>query len=103
MKGLPIYTMEQWRKDGELRLTEGQRVAHEVIIELRDSVPPTCWGSFYFQPGEGYDCDAEYPYLSLYQTFSKNLKGEWIYRGLCLAGADKPRMGYSEKMRRAGI
>ena len=95
--------MEQWRKDGELRLTEGQRVAHEVIIELRDSVPPTCWGNFYFQPGEGYDADAEYPYLKLFMTFTRQDEVTWIYRGLCLAGATQPRMGWSEKMRRAGI
>lgn len=103
--------MEQWRKDGELRLTEGQRVAHEVIIELRDCVPPAYYNPIYFQVGEPFDHDAEQPWKALFSTFTREPKewrrkrneATWIYRGICQAGGVEPRQGYGEKIRRAGI
>lgn len=99
-KGKQIYTMEQWAKDGSLdkdgsiNIEVGQEVSNEVILELKNCVPPAYLGNDIFQRGEPFCVDAVNPGSCLYFTFTHDGEaGNWIYRGLCLYGHKTPREG----------
>lgn len=65
------YTMDDWRKDGTLKLEIGQKVDDEVLNQLINSVPPHYSRYGYFQPGEPYDIDKN-TWEDLYMTFEDN-------------------------------
>lgn len=92
-----IYTMEQWNHDGTLKIKVGQRVAEDVVFQLRDCVPPAYLSRTMVQVGEAYDNDAEHPSRELFTTFTKEA-GVWTYRGHCLYGKTEHRIGYTEKL-----
>ncbi len=89
-----VYTMQDWNRDGSLKLTVGQYIDDEVYEELLNSVPPTTHKSTLFQPGEAYDMSEDY--IELYMTFIND--GQWKYVGLCPQGSTKqlPRIDYSQ-------
>lgn len=77
-----IYTMEDWKRDGVLKVEIGQVIAPEVFYELRDCIPPTTYGNGIFQVGEAedYDWDAN---RELFCTYEKvNDKDYYKYVGL---------------------
>lgn len=90
-----MYTMEQWKTDGTLKVRQGQMVSDEVVNELANCVPPTTYSRGLFQIGEPYDHD-EYG-CALYGTFERKKYG-WLFLGNCREGEIIPRMGICEKM-----
>lgn len=88
----PVYTMEQWRKDGSLKLQVGQLIDENVFFEMRDCMLPHFFKLGIFQPGEAYDHDAENG-QPLYMTFKKTSNG-WQYMGICRTGETVQRVGY---------
>ena len=88
------YTMKDWERDGSLKIVVGQEVSDEVVIELRNALPPTYNANGIVQPGEAYDSDLIHPDWCLYQTFERNQSGNWTYKGLCFEGKTEPRKGY---------
>lgn len=93
-----MYTMQDWERDGSLKLTVGQRVSDEVVRELINCVPPAHLGGGLFQTGEPASTDAE-TYASLFDTYRREDKG-WTYLGACLLGKTEPRESIYEKMTR---
>ena len=83
-----IYTMNNWQKDGTLRMNVGQYVSDDIIIQLRDSVPPATYKASCFQPGEAYALSIDYE--DLYLTFVRD-NGMWKYIGLCPKGTNQPQ------------
>lgn len=75
-----VYTMDDWRRDGSLKVQIGQLIAPEVYWQLRDSVPPMSDGGC-FQPGEAYDHDWRTG-KALYQTFTREGDNYYRYKGL---------------------
>lgn len=75
-----VYTMDDWRRDGSLKVQIGQLIAPEVYWQLRDSVPPMSDGGC-FQPGEAYDHDWRTG-KALYQTFTREGNNYYRYKGL---------------------
>ena len=75
-----VYTMDDWRRDGSLKVQIGQLIAPEVYWQLRDSVPPMSDGGC-FQPGEAYDHDWRTG-KALYQTFTREGDSYYRYKGL---------------------
>lgn len=74
---LPItYTMEDWKRDGSIKLFVGDVVEDAVIDQLAGAVPPHYWAHGSFQCGEPWMHDKDGN--PLYQTFSGNK-----YIGLC--------------------
>lgn len=74
-----IYTMQDWRSDGTLKLTVGQLVDKNVVSELVNSVPPITYKMGIVQIGEAYSHnDIGRP---LYMTFT-SVNGGWLYEGL---------------------
>lgn len=89
-----VYTMEQWAKDGSLKIKVGQEVDSAVIDRLLNALPPTYYKKGIFQPGEAYCVDVVNPGSCLYQTFTNDgMDLNWVYRGLCLYGHTTPRDG----------
>ena len=86
------YTMEQWYKDGSLKLQVGQLIDENVFFEMRDCMLPHFFKLGIFQPGEAYDHDAENG-QPLYMTF-KNTSNGWQYMGICRTGETVQRVGY---------
>lgn len=86
------YTLEQWRKDGSLKLQVTQLIGDDVFFQLRDCVLPHFYKYGIFQPGEPYDHDAENG-VPLYMTFRKTSNG-WQYMGICRTGETVQRVGY---------
>lgn len=84
-----MYTMQDWENDKDLKIIPGQLVSDEVIIELKNCVPPATLGRI-FQPGEAYSMNDKYE--DLYMTFRRENEG-WLYIGLCTLGSDKPENG----------
>lgn len=77
-----VYTMEDWRKDGSLKVEEGQAIEPEVFWDLCEALPPHRWGKGVFQPGEPWDHDMQTG-KALYQTFEKlNSDDYYKYIGL---------------------
>lgn len=83
-----IYTMNNWQQDGTLRVNVGQYVSDDIIIQLRDSVPPATYKASCFQPGEAYALSIDYE--DLYLTFVRD-NGMWKYIGLCPKGTNQPQ------------
>lgn len=74
-----VYTMEDWTADGTFGASEGQEVDAEVVMELRDCVPPETMTRDCLQVGEAYDHDRNTG-EALYATFKK--QGErWFFTG----------------------
>lgn len=82
-----IYTIEDWRRDGTLKVKPGQLIDDEVFYQLRDSVPPTTMKRTCFQPGEAYSMSTDF--TELFQTFIQKEEG-WLYVGLCPEGSTEP-------------
>ena len=78
-----IYTMEDWKHDGTLKVKEGQLIAPEVYWQLLESMPPISNGNI-FQPGEAYDHDWKTG-QPLYQTVKR--EGDDLYRYIGLQPA----------------
>lgn len=82
---MKIYTMQDWERDGVLKLEVGQVIAPEVFYQLRDCVPPTTYGKGIFQVGEPTDHDWNTG-KALYQTFEKvDVENHYKYVGLRFA------------------
>ena len=86
------YTMEQWSKDGTLKVQIGQLVDDNVFTQLFECMPPSYYARDIFQPGEAYDHDADNG-APLYMTF-KNTSSGWQYMGICRTGETVQRVGY---------
>lgn len=84
-----VYTMEDWRRDGTLKVAEGQLIAPDVYFQLLESVPPASTGRI-FQPGEAYSYDWKRG-VQLYQTFKNEGNNYYRYVGL------KPLAGYGSQ------
>jgi hypothetical protein len=80
--------MNNWQQDGTLRMNVGQYVSDDIIIQLRDSVPPVTYKASCFQPGEAYALSIDYE--DLYLTFVRD-NGMWKYIGLCPKGSNQPQ------------
>ena len=94
------YTMEDWEKDGSLKIQIGQVTSDEVIESLLNCLPPTTYGRGIFQVGERKDSDYEElvnndNYIELFDTFKRE-SGEWIYCGTCRIGETINRVGSSK-------
>lgn len=82
-----IYTMDNWHRDGSLKLNPGQLVDDEVVMQLRDNVPPTTYSRGIFQPGEAWTMSVNN--RELFMTFVRKNEG-WLYVGLCPEGSTTP-------------
>lgn len=71
--------MNDWAADGSFNAREGQEVDTEVVIEMRDCVPPETMTRNYLQVGEAYDHDWNTG-QDLYTTFEKR-EGRWFFIG----------------------
>lgn len=71
METRKFYTMEDWHRDGVLKVKEGEIITDEVYYQLRDCVPPYWLGCGVFQVGEPYSCifDKYGNLRDLYQTY----------------------------------
>lgn len=79
-----VYTMDDWRRDGTLKVKEGQLISPDVFYELLESTPPTSTGRI-FQPGEAYSHRfVGYPenFELLYQTFKNEGNNYYRFIGL---------------------
>jgi len=94
-----IYTMADWERDGELRLSPGMLVDADVVTQLVNAVPPTEYHFGIFMSGEPRDVDNE-TLQPIYDTFIRirNSFATWKYIGACLRyGGLEPRKGILEK------
>lgn len=89
-----MYTMENWENDGTLKVHRGMLVSDEVVIELRDCVPPAYMCRGIFQMGEPNDHDEEGK--PLYHTFVRKNEG-WECMGICREGETIEREGMCSK------
>lgn len=89
-----MYTMQDWERDGSLKLTVGQIVSDEVVNELINCVPPAYHGAGLFQCGEAACTEAK-TYEKLYDTYRQKEEG-WEYLGHCRLGKTKHRESYEE-------
>jgi len=89
------YNYLMWEKDGEFSPTIGQEIDIEIVLDMRDCVPPAYWSNGIIQCGETYDHDFK-TFQPLYTTFKKNDAGNYIYCGHCYLGKteDKTERGY---------
>lgn len=91
--------MEDWEKDGSLKIQIGQVTSDEVIDELLNCLPPKTYNKGLFQVGEPVDSDLEsvengYGHdVQLYCTFKRESDG-WVYCGNCRAGETINRKGF---------
>lgn len=74
-----VYTMEDWERDGSLKIQPGQAVSDDVVRELLYCVPPATYGKGIFQPGEPWSHDRNG--RQLFQTFERDESG-WRYVGI---------------------
>lgn len=63
--------MQDWERDGVLKVKEGEIITNEVYYQLRDCVPPRWNGRGVFQAGEAYHhvFDKDDNLRALYQTY----------------------------------
>ncbi len=63
-----VYTDQDWERDGTLKVEVGQLISPDVYYQLLNALPPKCYGSGVFQPGEpdSHDWDTG---QALFQTF----------------------------------
>lgn len=94
-----MYTMEDWKRDGSLKVKVNQIISNEVAKQLINSVPPTTYCRGLFQVGE--PADHEYESLNngvenpLFDTYKRTNEG-WMYLGTCREGETIKRKGYGE-------
>lgn len=81
------YTLDDFKKDGELKIKSGQSINDELFYYLKNKMQPRSFSKKCFQPGivVGKSIDNE----DLYYTFV--LKDEWIYIGLCAGNETTPK------------
>ena len=91
-----IYTMEDWRRDGEFSANVGQEVDADIVIEMRDCVPPAYHSRGIVQCGEAYTHERG-TLIPLYATFEADTEGNWIFCGYCREGETIPRKGWGEE------
>lgn len=74
-----IYTMEDWQRDGKLKIHLGQIVADDVVEQLNNGCPPMPDknGILY----AGWPCDYDYNTRSYLFTTFKRVKSGWKYIG----------------------
>lgn len=82
---MKTYTMQDWERDGSLKVQIGQTIAWDVFHQLLGCVPPRCYRNGIFQVGEPYSHDWNTG-QALYQTF-KSGKNGYKYVGL-MVGQD---------------
>lgn len=78
IKNADLYTMEDWHRDGYLKVKVGQVITPEVFWELADCVPPQTLHNGIFQVGEPDSHDWNTG-EALYQTFEK-VSEDYHYR-----------------------
>lgn len=83
--------MEDWKKDGELSIKQGQLASNDVILHLSECVPPRTFTRDLFQVGEPYDHDEDG--CALYSTFKRFGNDTWQYLGICRKGDVTPKEG----------
>lgn len=97
-----MYTIEDWKRDGRLKVEVNQIISNEVMEQLINCVPPTTYGRGLFQVGE--PADHEYEALNegieipLFDTYKRTDNG-WIYLGTCREGEKIQRKGYGKWIR----
>lgn len=81
------YTLDDFKKDGELKIKSGQSINDKLFYYLKNKMQPRSFGKKCFQPGivVGKSIDNE----DLYYTFV--LKDEWVYIGLCAGNETTPK------------
>lgn len=89
------YTMDDWRRDGELKIQIGQRIDDEVFAELKNNVQPKAYSKRCFQPGEVQTKSVNGE--DLYLTFT--LDDGWKYLGLCPANRTTPQEPMNESIK----
>ena len=75
-----VYSMEDWERDGTLKIQPGQAVSDDIVRELLNCVPPATYGKGIFQPGEPWSHDRNTG-RQLFQTFERDESG-WRYVGI---------------------
>ena len=65
-----IYTMQDWERDGTLKVKVGQIIEPEVFYQLLNCVPPHYWAKGFFQVGEPSSFDFTSG-KQTYQTYEK--------------------------------
>lgn len=73
--------MEQWSKDGDLNVKEGQMISPEVFWQLCEALPPHRWSNGILQPGEAYTHEPQTG-RPMYQTFKQYWEDYYEYIGL---------------------
>ena len=75
IKNADLYTMEDWHRDGYLKVKEGQVITPEVFWQLFECLPPHRWSLGIFQPGEPANhvpCPDKPGYvMAVYDTFER--------------------------------
>lgn len=84
---MKVYTKEQWRKDGCLKVKRGQFVDNFIFEQLRDCVPPLVLLKSFFQCGEPYD-NCPITGNPRYLTFIKESK-YWKFVGYCTSYSEE--------------
>lgn len=94
-----VYNYLQWEKDGEFNPFVGQEIDIEIVLDMRDCVPPAYQSNGIIQCGEPYDHDYK-TFQPLYTTFQRT-DGKWHYCGHCYLGKteDKTERGYGHMAR----
>ena len=89
-----MYTMQDWKRDGTLNLSPGQKVSDEIVRELIGCVPPAHLGGGLFQCGEPA-CTETKTFKTLYDTYREDNEG-WTYLGHCRLGETIHRESFEE-------
>ena len=86
------YTMNDWKKDGKLKLQIGQYIDDEVFNQLKNNIQPRAYSRRCFQPGEVHckSVNGE----DLYHTFT--MDDGWMYLGLCPGNSTTPEESINE-------
>lgn len=93
---METYTWNDWERDGSLNPKVGQRVAEQIVREMRNCVYPLTNTPDLMQCGEPWDNDMEVNEM-LYTTFKRTEQG-WVFCGHCLPGKTEDRPGYIETL-----
>lgn len=97
-----MYTMEDWKRDGSLKVEVNQIISDEVYETLLNCIYPTTYTRGLFQVGE--PADHEYEALKdgieipLFDTYKRTNEG-WMYLGQCREGETIQRKGYGQWIR----
>lgn len=90
-----MYTMQDWARDGSLKVKQGNIISSDVYERLLNCIYPATYTSQLFQMGETYDYDEQGNVL--YVTFKNTEKG-WMFCGHCRIGETTHREGLSDRL-----